>query len=47
LPLVALGNEAAVIEINLQETALTPLASYSYHHPAGEALPELVSEMKK
>ena len=47
LPFVALRNEAAIIEINPQETPLTPLASYSYHHPAGEALPELVSEMKK
>jgi NAD-dependent deacetylase len=47
LPFVALRNEAAVIEINPQETPLTPLASYSYHHPAGEALPKLVSEMKK
>ncbi len=47
LPFVALRNEAAVIEINPQETPLTPLASYSDHHPAGEALPELVSEMKR
>ena len=47
LPFVALRNEAAVIEINPQETPLTPLASYSSKHPAGEALPELVSEIKR
>jgi NAD-dependent deacetylase len=47
LPFVALRNEATVIEINPQETPLTPLVGYSSKHPAGEILPELVAAIKR
>lgn len=46
LPFIALKNEATVIEINPQETPLTPYTSYSSHHPAGEILPMLVATLK-
>lgn len=42
LPFIALNNGATVIEINPQETPLTPLASYAVPQPAGDVLPKLV-----
>ena len=46
LPLIALNNGASVIEINPQETPLTPLANFSIQRPAGEVLPQLVTAIK-
>lgn len=46
LPFVALRNEATVIEINPQDTPLTPQVNYASKHPAGEILPRLVSAIK-
>ena len=46
LPFLALRVGATVIEINPQETPLTPLANYSSQHPAGKVLPQLVSAIK-
>jgi NAD-dependent deacetylase len=47
LPFLALRNGATVIEINPQETPLTPLANFSSHHPAGKALPQLAAAIKR
>lgn len=46
LPFIARRNEAAIIEINPQETPLTPLANYTSKHPAGEILPRMVTAIK-
>ncbi len=43
LPFIALRNGATMIEINPQETPLTPFVNYSSHHPAGQVLPQLVA----
>ncbi|HEX2738998.1 MAG TPA: NAD-dependent deacylase [Rubrobacter sp.] len=43
LPYEALENGATLVEINPEETPLTPHAGYSVRALAGEALPELVS----
>jgi NAD-dependent deacetylase len=42
LPFDALENGATLVEINPEETPLTPHADYSVRGPAGEILPELV-----
>jgi NAD-dependent deacetylase len=42
LPVLALENDAALIEINPDETPLTRLADYALHGPAGEVLPALI-----
>ena len=47
LPFLALRNGATVIEINPQETPLTPLANFSSNHSAGKALPQLVAAIKR
>jgi NAD-dependent deacetylase len=47
LPLIALERGAVVVEVNPQETPLTRWASYTFHGPAGEVLPELVKAVWK
>ncbi len=42
LPFEALEGEATVVEINPDETPLTPEAHFALRGPAGEVLPELV-----
>jgi NAD-dependent deacetylase len=46
LPILALNNGAFVIEINPQETPLTPMANHSIQGPAGEVLPQLITEIQ-
>jgi NAD-dependent deacetylase len=46
LPFIALNNGATVVEINPQETPLTPLVSYALTYPAGEILPSLMAAIK-
>jgi NAD-dependent deacetylase len=43
LPFTALGAGAAVVEINPNETPLTPRADYVLSAPSGEVLPALVT----
>lgn len=38
---------STIVEINIEETALTDIACYSYFGKAGEILPEILSEYKK
>jgi NAD-dependent deacetylase len=45
LPYGAVQNGAALVEINPNETPLTPYADYSLRGPAGEVLPELLREV--
>ncbi len=47
LPFIALNNGATVIEINPQETPLTPFTSYSSRLPVGEILPGLVKTLTR
>jgi NAD-dependent deacetylase len=42
LPLMAKQNGAAIVEVNLEETPLTPLVDHFLRGKAGEVLPELV-----
>ena len=42
LPFEAAENGAALVEINPEETPLTPHAHYAFRGPAGEVLPRLV-----
>lgn len=44
MPLQALRNGAALIEINPDETPLTPHATFSLRGKSGEVLPKLVAE---
>jgi NAD-dependent deacetylase len=44
LPFLALDNGATVVEINPQATPLSNRASFSLRGPAGEVLPQLLSE---
>jgi NAD-dependent deacetylase len=46
LPFIALNNGATVIEINPQETPLSPSVNYSFHRPAGEVLPQMMIAIK-
>jgi NAD-dependent deacetylase len=43
LPLIALKNEAVVVEINPNPTPLSPIANHSLQGQAGVLLPELIS----
>jgi NAD-dependent deacetylase len=45
LPFIALGGGATVLEINPQDTPLTPRASYSIRGASGEVLPVLLSHL--
>ena len=45
LPYGAVQNGAALVEINPNETPLTPYADYSLRGPAGGVLPELLREV--
>ncbi len=47
LPLQALRAGAFVVEINPNETVLTPYASLSLRGPSGKVLPELLDKFKK
>lgn len=38
---------STIVEINIEETALTDIANYSYFGKAGEILPDILSEYKK
>lgn len=42
LPLVALENGALAVEVNPQETSLSPRVDYAFRQPAGELLPDLL-----
>ena len=46
LPMVALQNEAIVIEINSAQTPLTNYATFSIQGAAGEVLPRLLTKLK-
>lgn len=43
---VAESSGATIVEVNLEETALSHLADFSYFGKAGEILPEIFSEYK-
>ena len=45
LPYEAVENGATLVEINPEETPLTPHADYNVRGPAGEILPELVGAL--
>jgi NAD-dependent deacetylase len=45
LPLVAKNHGAVVVEINPEETPLTPLADYFLQGKSGEILPDLVKQV--
>jgi NAD-dependent deacetylase len=45
LPLMALEHGAVVVEINPDETPLTPHVTYSLRGPAGTIMPELVARL--
>lgn len=47
LPFMARGNGAYVVEINNQETPLTPTANEHWHGAAHEILPDLVIALQK
>jgi NAD-dependent deacetylase len=47
LPFEALENGATLVEINPEETPLTPNADYSVRGPAGEILPQLVEALSQ
>lgn len=42
LPLVAMESGALTVEVNPQQTPITPLVERAFRRPAGELLPELV-----
>ncbi len=46
LPVAALRNGAALIEINPAPTPLSALAHQCVRHPAGVALPAIVTQLK-
>lgn len=46
LPLVAKRHKAVLIEINPEETPLTPLADYALSGKSGEVLPELLKRLQ-
>jgi NAD-dependent deacetylase len=43
LPLVAVRKGAAIIEVNIKETVLTPMTAIFLEGPSGEILPELAA----
>jgi NAD-dependent deacetylase len=45
LPCEALRHGATVVEVNLDETLLTPRATFVLRGPAGEGLPGLVRDV--
>ena len=47
LPRIAAQNGAVLIEINPQETPLTPVVDYSLRGPSGEILPEILNQLKR
>lgn len=47
LPFEALENGATVVEINPEETPLTPHADYALRGRAGDVLPRLIRELSK
>lgn len=47
LPRVARAHGAVVVEVNPQETALTPQVDFSLHGAAAEVLPEIVTTLTK
>lgn len=47
LPLMVKENGGIIVEINPDETPLTPLADYSLRGKAGEIMDELVKEVRK
>lgn len=46
LPFMALNQGAIAVEINPQRTPFSPLANYSFPHPAGQVLPRLIEAIK-
>ena len=42
LPYMAKGNGAYIVEINIEETPLTPVADEYFNSPVDKVLPELV-----
>jgi NAD-dependent deacetylase len=46
LPFIARENGATVIEINNQESAITPIAAIFLSGKAGEILPELINQLR-
>ncbi len=47
LPVAAKNHGAAVVEINVEETALTELADFHFSGKSGEILPQLLAQLKK
>jgi NAD-dependent deacetylase len=47
LPQTAKRHGATVVEVNIEETPLSPLADYRFAASAGEFLPELVRQIKE
>jgi NAD-dependent deacetylase len=43
---VAENSGAVIVEVNIEETALSHLANYSFFGKAGEILPEILKELK-
>jgi NAD-dependent deacetylase len=46
LPLVAKRHGAIVVEINPEQTPLSPLADYTFLAPSGEFLPQMVERLR-
>ena len=44
---VAESSGATIVEVNLDETALSYLADYSFYGKAGEILPEILKDYKE
>jgi NAD-dependent deacetylase len=47
LPYEALENGATLVEINPDETPLTPHVDYALRGPAGDVLPRLIRELQE
>ncbi len=47
IPRIAKDHGAVVVEVNVEESAITPIADFFLRGKAGEVLPRLVEEVKK
>ena len=47
IPRIAKDHGAVVVEVNVEESAVTPIADFFLRGKAGEVLPRLVEEVKK
>ena len=47
IPYIVKSHGGIVIEVNIQESAITPIADFFIKGRAGEVLPKIVSEVKR